>query len=211
MQKILIQALIVFCFQAQAQQTQKKENHPIKLRISYLGSIIHLGFKTGIEYPVRVKEILRPTDSIAIEKVQSISVNIGFYYHKNFHFNNFFTVGYLWRRTNRHGWFADVEPQIGFSRTFIDGTTYIVNEANEVNNKSLAGDWFALTKLSFSIGKTLNNTKHFKWPMQIYARPSFLLLFPYNNFFYLRPSIEVGTIFIIKNKNTKTFTKTIQK
>lgn len=189
---------IIVAQSARAIQSTKK---PVSLRISYLGTIVYPGMTAGMEYPLLEKRYLLQRDSLTSlikSKQQSLTFGLGGYRHKTFHTNLFLTAGYLWRRTNRHGWFADVEPQLGISRTFVDGTVYTVNQHGEVNQKRMAGDWFLVARFSFSIGKAIS-LKHDQVSAKVYFRPSLIVLAPYNNFLYGRPSLELGVIYGFKN------------
>jgi hypothetical protein len=199
---IFLAVTLLFYNSSQAQSSRKDENldKPVSFRLAYMGSILYPGIKAGVEYPIRTKHFVYQVDSIFVtkkSKQRSVTLNLGWYHHKTFHSNYILTVGYLWRRTNKKRWFADVEPQLGVSRTFIDGTVYSVDANNKIDNKKSAGDWFLASQLSFSIGKELLIAKR-KEPLKIYLRPTLILLKPYNNFIYVRPSVEIGAIYDFK-------------
>jgi hypothetical protein len=178
-----------------------------------MGSILYPGIKVGAEYPIRTKRYARQVDSLLVpikSKQRSVTLNLGWYHHKAFHINYTLAAGYLWRKTNKQDWFADIEPQLGVSRTFIDGTVYSVDANNVVNKTKSAGDWFLASQLSFSVGKELRIVKK-EVPLKIYLRPSLILLTPYNNFIYIRPTVEIGVIYDfkglckVKSKDIKIF------
>lgn len=196
---IFLAATLLFYHSVRAQSSRKDEriDMPVSFRLAYMGSILYPGVKAGVEYPIRTKRYAYQVDSLFVTKKikqRSVTLNLGMYHHKTFHSNYILTAGYLWRRTNKKGWFADVEPQFGVSRTFIDGTVYSVDASNAVNKIKLAGDWFLASQMSFSVGKELRLVKK-EAPLKIYIRPTLILLAPYNNFIYARPSVEIGAIY----------------
>ncbi|OOG71898.1 hypothetical protein [Algoriphagus sp. A40] len=196
-------AAILFFYQisqGQSLRSDERIDKPVHFRLAYMGTLSYPGVKAGVEYPILTKHYLNLVDSLFVltkTKQRSLTLNLGWYHHKTFHSNYILTVGYLWRRTNKGGWFADIEPQLGISRTFIDGTVYSVDPNNVVNKIQLAGDWFLASQLSFSVGKELLLAKN-EVPIKIYLRPTLILLTPYNNFIYVRPSVEIGAIYDFK-------------
>jgi hypothetical protein len=173
--------------------------HFVNFKAAYLGSILYPGVSLGIEYPLRKVTFFKGNHDVPFKiKERFLTTQLSWYYHPTFHQNFFLTAGYQWRRTNKRGGFADVAPQAGFSRTFIDGTVYKVNEGGEVTRIRSAGDWFLTGMLSFSIGKELHSSSN-KLNLKVYGRSSLLVLFPYNNFLYARPIVELGIIGNLKN------------
>lgn len=168
----------------------KKRSAIIDWRISYLATIKYPGLQLAAELPLKSKVFFQgdTTDRKKL-KQHRLTISYTFYHHKTFHSNNMLTAGYVWRRTNRGGWFFDVEPQAGLSRTFIHGTTYKVVDANKVERQRLAGDWFGVVNFGFSIGKAISVNQNLT---SVFVRPSIIALFPYNNFIYVRPGIQIG-------------------
>lgn len=168
----------------------KKSSAIIDWRISYLATIKYPGLQLAAELPLKSKVFFQG-DTTHRKKLKQhrLTISYTFYQHKTFHSNNMLTAGYVWRRTNRKGWFFDAGAQAGLSRTFIHGTTYKVVDANKVERQRLAGDWFWVANFGFSIGKAINVNQDFT---NVFVKPSIIALFPYNNFIYLRPGIQIG-------------------
>lgn len=199
---IILFTLFTSSAEAQRWQFQNKTTSqlPIQLKISYLSTIKHPGFKVGLEYPLLQKRYFLKDNSLKKVKGRFATIHLGYYHHETFHDHWMLNVGYLWRRNNRHGWFTDVEPQLGISRTFLDGTTYEVNDT-KVSKVASAGYWYANTQFAFALGKDFSKLEK-SFPLKIYLRPSLLVLFPYNNFLYARPTVEIGGILNLSNRNT---------
>ncbi|GEM_PF-2177890 len=174
---------------------------PIHFKMAYLGTIKHPGFKIGLEYPLVQSHYFSKNNTLKKVKEQFLTIHLGYYRHETFHDHWMLNVGYLWRRTNQHGWFTDIEPQVGISKTFLDRTTYKVNDTGNVSKVDLAGYWYANTQFAFAVGKDFSMLEK-PIPLKIYLRPSIIVLIPYNNFLYARPAIEIGGILDLYPRNT---------
>jgi hypothetical protein len=170
---------------------------PLAFEVGYLGSLRYPGFSVGIGWPLRHKEVFqgRPDHSPVLRRTAQgvLTAQLSYYHHPRYHDYWRISVGYQWRRTKATGWFVDVSPQVGVSRTFTGATVYRVTADNRVQKVSLAGDWFASGLIAFSVGKQLAIRRGVFSPVGIYLRPSLLVLLPYNQFLYGRPALEVGT------------------
>ncbi len=163
------------------------------IKVSYNSSLIYPGARFGIESPfstASVTRILKSGREKNFVKDQFVTTNISFYHHSGFHDNLYFTVGWLKRRTKSKGFFNEFSPEIGYSRTFLGGTTYTVNEKGDVSVKKLAGYSYALVSVGEGIGYEFK-TK----PFLLYSRINLLCMFPYNSTIYLRPALETGLIY----------------
>lgn len=204
--------LIIFLFLTHSNFAQRwtqilssKDTTTISLKVSYLATIKHPGFALGVEVPISKKEYFK-NEKNKKTKEQFLTSNFSFYNHKTFHSNYILSVGYLYRRTNSHNWFFDVEPQIGVNRTLLGETTYEVDNNGIVKQDKFAGYWYFNSQLAFSIGKDFSKqTKPI--PLKVFIRPNLILMLPYNNFIYVRPSIELGVRFTNPKLLKKTFTQ----
>lgn len=195
MRFLLVSILIGSALSLSAQH----ERSSVQFKCAYLATIRYPGFFVGAEFIQRQENFLRP-DSITLRKtrIKALTVNYAFYYHKNYHANHQLLFGYVWRRMNKRQWFIEAEPQLGISRTFVDGTTYRVTESGTVTRKRNAGDLFLSASAGFGVGRQL------KWnqrTVSCFAKPSLMFFIPYNNFFYARPAIHVG--FILTSRTRK--------
>ncbi len=162
------------------------------LKLGYLGAGIHPGVKTGIEIPYKVIQVekrKRGGPKVHL-KQRGISGSLGYYHHQDFHDNVFLLVEQVRRRENTRGWFSEFAPGIGYSRTFLGGTTYQVSAQSEVTRKKMAGFHYALISLSAGGGYNLGIKKDI--PLRIYGRIGLMTFFPYNSSIYLRIIPELG-------------------
>ena len=124
------------------------------IKAAYLGSIIYPGFKIGFERPYKAYQIDKSkrwgTKSVMTERYWT--ANLGYYHHPNFHDNLFLLLEWQKRRQNANGWFMDLAPGLGYSRTFLGGTAYTVSDNGTVEIKKLAGYNYALLAASFGGG-----------------------------------------------------------
>src|SRR5690554_8160680 len=88
------------------------------------------------------------------------------------------------RRTNQKGLFTEFSPKLGYSRTFLGGTTYQVNENGNVSIKKMAGYNYALVSLGVGLGYDFSVSK--SKPIAIYSKINMLTMFPYNSTIYIQ-------------------------
>ncbi len=88
-----------------------------------------------------------------IFKDRILSVGPGFYYQQYLHTNVFLTVDYAFVRRHRRGFYRTFAPMLGVSRTFLNSTTYTVDDNGTVGQDKTAGDWRLLTGFMWGIGK----------------------------------------------------------
>jgi hypothetical protein len=93
--------------------------------------------------------------------------------------------------------FFEFAPGLGYSRTFLAGTTYVVSDNGEVSKKTLAGYNYAMFSISHGFGYDFSKKKAI--PFKAYVKPSLFLLAPYNSFIYMRPTVEIGIIYSPSN------------
>ncbi len=162
------------------------------VKAAYLGALIYPGFKIGIERPYKVIQVekTRKRGTKTYLKERYLTANIGYYHHATFHDNFYLLIERQKRRQKPSGWFTEIAPGIGYSRTFLGGATYEVSDAGEVSKKALAGYNYAMLSVAFGGGYNFAVKK--EKPMKIYGKISVFGMFPYNSFVYLRPTVEVG-------------------
>jgi hypothetical protein len=97
------------------------------------------------------------------------------------------------RRSGTGGFFSEFSPGLGYSRTFLGGTTYEVNDNGDVKIEKNAGYNYALVTVGGGAGYSFYKKKGI--PLSVYSRLNVLMMFPYNSTIYLRPAIELGVIY----------------
>ncbi len=169
------------------------------IKAAYLGSLYYPGFKFGIERPYQITQIDKTNNrgTKSKLKVRYLTANLGYYHHATFHDNFYLLIERQKRCQNGNGWFSEVAPGVGFSRTFLGGATYAANSNGEVSKKIFAGNNYAM--LSASCGGGYNFAVKKDTPLMIYGKVSLLGIFPSNSFVYLRPTVEVGVGWSLSN------------
>jgi hypothetical protein len=187
--------LTLLCF-PQTDSLNSRAYISSNISLAFNGSLIYPGIRTGIELPVSTADLIisrRSKDPKRITRDRFIAVNAGWYHHPYFHDNFYLTGEWRMRRTLKGGFFSEFSPGIGYSRTFLGGTTYEVNDNGDVRIKKLAGYNYAMATVGGGLGFSLSEKKGI--PLSLYSRLNILLMFPYNSTIYFRPAIEIGLIY----------------
>jgi hypothetical protein len=177
-------------------QTDSTKLIPANLRLAYNSSIIYPGATTSIDFPVQNIELTKfKNDSTfkSICKSRFVSITLGYYHHKGFHDNLYILSEWVMRRAKPGPLFTEFSAGLGYSRTFLGGTTYKIDESGNVSIVPLAGYSYAMLAISFGLGYDYSITK--KIPLSIYSRLNMLVMFPYNSTLYPRPTLEIGIIY----------------
>lgn len=191
MKKLLlfITVLAFFCTKANAQD----------LKLSYNSSIIYPGAKIGYEVPIFSKDIekvKRSGKKKSFTRERLLSVNAAIYHHENYHDNLYVTAGISFRKTKPGGFFCEFSPELGVSRTFIDGTTYAFDEKNAMKIEKSNGYFYPLLSVGGGFGYDFSKTKDL--PFATFTKLNMIALYPYNSGFYFRPTFELGISYKIK-------------
>ena len=185
---------LLYCALCQAQKdTISDSSGHINLNIAYYTSLIYPGLSTGIEFPlphfnVRISNIPKPWRSFRKSKFISASVN--WYHHTGFHDNLYLTTEWVMRITRNSGFVSECSAGPGFSRTFLGGTTYKVDDKGNISVVKLAGYNYALITIGGGLGYDYALKKHL--PVSGFAKMHLILMFPYNSTLYFRPVFEIG-------------------
>lgn len=198
MKKLFVLCTGLMCLNAiYAQKTTELPQTGIKA--AYMGSVIYPGFKVGIERPYKVIQLdktkSRGTKTILKERYWTL--NLGYYHHTTFHDNIYLLAEWQMRRQKPKGWFFEFAPGVGYSRTFLGGTTYRVSDNGEVSKKKLAGYNYAMLSVAGGVGYDFS--KKSETPVKAFFKPSLFFLAPYNIFVYFRPTVELGIIYSPSN------------
>jgi hypothetical protein len=176
-----------------------KEVPSTGFKASYMGSVIYPGLKLGVERPIKVihleKEKRKGLKVLSKEKY--LTLNLGFYHHPTFHDNFYMLAEYQMRRQKSSAWFREFSPGLGYSRTFLDGSSYNVSDMGEVTKSNAAGYTYAILSLAGGFGYDFS--KKSDTPLKAFIKPSLLLMAPYNSFVYARPTVELGVVYSAGN------------
>jgi len=164
--------------------------------LAYNSSLIYPGARMGIETPIArtyLTKLLKSGDKKEIVNDQFITANLSWYHHPYFHDNIYLTFGWTMRSTRSKGFFTEFSPEAGYSRTFLGGTTYKVNDNGDITIEKLAGYNYALISVGGGIGYDFSVIK--SKPFLVVYKLNLLTMFPYNSTIYMRPAMELGLIY----------------
>lgn len=186
--------LTLYCFsQADTLTSRKKVSSSVKISLD--GSVIYPGASLGIDFPLYSVDMIRlkgEKDPKLFIKDRFISANAGWYHHPDFHDNLYFTSKFIMRRTHASGFFTEFSPGLGYSRTFLGGTTYKVDNNGEADIVKSAGYNYAILTAGAGLGFSFLKSKG--TPLSVYYDLNILAMFPYNSTIYFRPVMELGVI-----------------
>lgn len=190
--------------QAQCDSITDSSAHHPNLKLSYNSSLIYPGMSTGIEYSlnhINERVLKNQKHGRDYKKERFISANLNWYHHPDFHDNLYLTAEWVMRRTRFTGFISEFSGGPGFSRTFLGGTTYKVDDAGNISVIRLAGYNYALISLGGGFGYDFSMKKQL--PFSAVAKMNLISMFPYNSTIYFRPVLEIGIRYTpgrIKNK-----------
>lgn len=193
--------------QAQNDSINDLSASQINLQLAYNSSLIYPGISTGIEFPlyhVNVEVLKNQKIVRYFTKGRFITGNLNWYHHPQFHDNLYLTVEWVMRRTRFKGFISEFSAGPGFSRTFLSGTTYRVNDNGTISVIKLAGYNYALITAGGGFGYDFSVKKNL--PFSTLARMNIISMFPYNSTIYFRPVLEFGIRYmpgLTKNKAGK--------
>ncbi|MGC1389398.1 MAG: hypothetical protein WA816_00010 [Bacteroidales bacterium] len=187
--------VVLYCTSCHAQCDSINDSsaNPFNLRLSYNSTVIYPGMSAGIEYSlknVNVQLFRNHKPGRAVRKGKYISGNLNWYHHPDFHDNLYLTVEWVMRRTRFTGLISEFSAGPGFSRTFLGGTTYKVDNAGNISVIKLAGYNYALVTLGGGFGYDFSMVKQL--PFSTVAKLNIISMFPYNSTIYFRPVFEFG-------------------
>jgi hypothetical protein len=183
------------CFsQTDTQTVRQLANSAIKGSLN--GSLIYPGAGLGIEIPAYRVEVIRNSDRTSSDKIikdRIVSPNAGWYHHPGYHDNLYFTLDWIMRRSRYSGFFTEFASGVGYSRTFLGGTTYKADNNGSVEIVKSAGYSYAVARIGGGLGFNFSESKGI--PLSVYWDLNILTMFPYNSTIYFRPVMELGVIY----------------
>jgi hypothetical protein len=183
------------CYLCHAQNDSigKISDSKYNLKLAYLSTLIYPGASIGIEFPLQKLNagmVEKHKKNRSVYKSRFISGNVNWYHHPDFHDNLYVTAEWVMRRTNSNGLISEFSGGPGFSRTFLGGTTYRVNESGDIAIVRLAGYKYALLTIGYGLGIDFSVKK--KIPYSAVIKMNLISMFPYNSTIYIRPVLEIG-------------------
>ncbi len=198
----VIMMMLFFANYCLAQEDAKSSNKKMSssVYLAYNSSVIYPGLRAGLQLPVKrvyVEKFNKNGVQKNFTKDRFLTVNFGWYDHQNFHDNLYFTAGYTFRRTKSSGFFTEFSPEIGYSRTFLGGVTYQVDDNGTVSKSNDLGYSHGIMSVGGGIGYDFSVKK--SKPILLYYKVNLLTMYPYNSTFYMRPAMEIGIVYKFSN------------
>jgi len=187
--------VLFYCPLCQAQSdtiTDSSSRHLI-LNLSYNSSLIYPGMTMGIEFPlyhINVQVLKNQKTVRVYTRGRFITGSLNWYHHPYFHDNLYLTAEWLMRHTRYNGFIFEFSAGPGFSRTFLGGTTYRVDDNANISVIRLSGYNYALFTFGGGLGYDFTMKKHL--PFSALAKMNIISMFPYNSTIYFRPVLELG-------------------
>jgi hypothetical protein len=199
MKRIFILLLLLIC-QHVVEAQKKFDFSQTGIKVAYMGSVTLPGFKVGVELPIKVitKTKQRSWGTKTILKERYWTLNLGFYHHPDFHDNLYLLAERQFRRQYSNGFFMELAPGVGYSRTFLGAATYALDPDGTVSKKSFVGYNHLMLSAAGGLGYDFSKTKNL--PFKCFLKPSILVITPYNSTLYFRPTYEIGLIYKLGSK-----------
>jgi hypothetical protein len=187
--------MLLYCTLCRGQCDSIRESsvHNFDLMLSYNSSLIYPGMSIGIEFPIindnaqviKIKKNVRN-----FTKKRFISGNLNWYHHPYFHDNLYLTTEWVMRRIRYTGFISEFSAGAGYSRTFLGGTTYKVDDKGNISIVRLSGYNYALITAGGGFGHDFSMKTQL--PLSAIAKMNLIIMFPYNSTIYFRPVLEFG-------------------
>jgi hypothetical protein len=132
------------------------------------------------------------------KKERLVTGNLNWYHHPYFHDNLYLTAEWVMRRTKSTGFVSEFSAGPGYSRTFLGGTTYKVDNTGNIRIVRNAGYNYALITIGGGFGYDFSVVKHF--PFSAVVTMNVISMFPYNSTIYVRPVLEFGVRYKLPGK-----------
>ena len=163
---------------------------PLVLNITPIFTKRSVGSQIGVQILQGQKDLYRKHHTKLIQRERWLDLNATFYYHQHLHNAFLLTGGYAFRRRNPSGFYQQLRPFLGISKTFLNEETYRVDPQGTVELSRFAGDFYATTGLNLELGKV------FKSPTvldNIHAGVLLQVYYPNFRFFALQSFFSLGT------------------
>lgn len=197
--------ILLFCFSTHVLGQKSKTTHSVPdyqqvaVRVSYFGeNMFHPGLKMGIEYPLKVKEMIKTKKNGNTKRrglAWIMATNLGFYRHKKNHSGLFLNGEFGGRFITHKAKKLDFALGLGYIRTILDGETFIVDDQGQVQSKSTTGQGGFMPSISIGWGQDFYWKKKSPWAWHIKGQYFFQI--PYNAALLLRTGMEVGVSYRI--------------
>ncbi len=205
LRKVLFTAFISLTIMCNAQDTQYPEITGLipAIKISYISTVIFPGASAGAEFILKASPLINRHNprKLKVTREQLLTADIDYYHHPGFHDNLYFTAGWEYRRIRTNGYFTELSAGLGYSRTFLGGTTYRVADDGSVSIWHNAGYSYALLTTGGGAGFDLSARGDI--PVKLFLDMNVIFMYPYNSTIYFRPLLKGGAILSILQLHKK--------
>ena len=160
-------------------------------QFSFYGDmLIHPGIEVGYQLPLKNWQKIKSKKGVEKSKNKSLNTGLDFiyYWHKSHHHGLALNPYVSYQRTKQNGRYFQGKLSLGFHRSFVDGTTYLVDEHGNVASKYFSGQNSLYTSIAFDFGKDLRFTRDI--PLRWFFQIGLSGRYPYNRSYL--PSIHTG-------------------
>jgi hypothetical protein len=170
---------------------------PLLLSVSYFGeTITHYELSVGAEYPLHTWHRQKERSDGRLKTLDHAWVadlHLAAYRHPRNHYGVILYPSFGYTRIKTRGTFFQAGISMGYMRVFLDGETYEVNPAGELQRVRLASRGAFLPGVYIGWGKDLSQTTGIPliWQVKLFL----WLQMPYNATVLPRLSLEVGVIY----------------
>jgi hypothetical protein len=162
---------------------------------SYWASLIYPGFDLGLEKPIKFDEFTWFENGQTVPRYKETYAvySISMYHHNTLHTNVLLTAGRKNRTQRNSGCFTERTLRGGISRSFLDGSAYVVDQSGSVSRRSLPGNFYLAALFDYGFGYNLKYKTNI--PLKPYISFNAMFIAPYNRFFYHRFGVNIGMVY----------------
>jgi hypothetical protein len=180
---------------------QKDSFHmPLVLHVTPIFTKRSIGTQIGVQILRQQKDTYRKHHTKLIQRERWLDFDATFYYHQHLHNAFSLTGGYAFRRRNPSGFYRQLRPFLGVSKTFLNEETYRVNEQGVVELSKFAGDFYSTAGLNLELGKVFKSSAILD---NIHAGVILQVYYPNFRFISLQSFFSIGTAIKIHNIQKK--------
>lgn len=181
-------------------------NTPVS--ISYLGDYIFTkpGVKLSMENTIRQTILKKRSSKIVLNSIY-YPINLSWYNHKGYNSALMLSSGIGYRSLHKKGLFFGSGLNLGIMRTFINGTTYTVDDSGEISTTT-GGYFYGNINISLEAGYDFSKRSK-SLPLSSFLKLNGLTQFPYNSGSVFHIMAEIGIRYALPLKDkAKQFYKT---
>jgi hypothetical protein len=199
----------------EAQNNKKKKDNPyirsrtilerIPIHGSALTSLKFIGFRFGIDYPIRIYETRSFFEFRAGRTIKEryLTADIGAWHYDGIHENTFFNLEFTMRRVSDIGFFLQITP-LGVGVNYTIPPVFKVFDTKKYSVDSIPlNRFFATPSISVGIGKDFGvKSRGWGFPLTALVKVGVSTMYPYKTYGYIIPSAEFSLAYRLKRFTT---------